>query len=136
MSRYRLEMYMEQGSEGAHWCIYDTTKTGYDGLINLYNGMKINIPGKWKGIIKQDTETNRHWFHKAKPYAEKGEYRKLLSAWGYNTIEMSNDQCEEVAKLNMKQQVALGYWCHWVQKGVDPDEWARWFIDELDVELL
>ena len=136
MSKYKLEMFMEQGSEGARWCIYDTTKKGYDGLIVLEDGMKINIIGKWQGVIKKDRETNKFWFYKAKPYADEGKFREMLSVWGYDTMEMSNDECEELAKRNMRQQVAGGYWCHWVQEGVNPDTWAQWFMDELDVELL
>ena len=51
--RYTLHMFIEQGSEGAHWSIYDNTKTGYEGLIDVSEGMVLNIPGVWSGTIKR-----------------------------------------------------------------------------------
>lgn len=136
MSRYHLEMFLEQGCEGAYWSVYDTTKEGYEGLITLEDGMKIRIPGKWEGTIKKDRDTNRQWFRRCKEYVDKEDYRAMLESFGYETVELSNSDCEELARSNHMQQVAGGYWCHWVQEGVDPDVWAEWFIKKLPVEFI
>ena len=134
--RYTLDIFMEQGSEGAHWCIYDNTKSGYYGLIDLHDGMVIDILGVWCGIIKRDTKSNRHWFRWCDDFLINEDYRGILESRGWDTREMSNAYCKQVAWEHFTQQVAGGYHCHWIQEGVDPDEWASWFINELEVEII
>jgi hypothetical protein len=134
--RYTLEMFIEQGSEGAHWCIYDNSKSGYDGLIQLSEGMKINILGIWEGTIKRDTTSNRHWYEWCEEYLPTNDYRGMLERIGWNTKELSDARCKLYAWEYYSQQVAGGYYCHWLQEGVDADEWASWFINELEVEII
>lgn len=134
--RYTLEMYMEQGTEGAYWCIYDNTKSGYDGLIDLDDGMKINIVGVWSGTIRKNTTINRCWYRWCEDYILNGDFRGILEHRGWDTKEMSNRECKEEALICFSHQVAGGYHCHWIQEDVDPDTWASWFINELEVEII
>lgn len=32
------------------------------------------------------------------------------------------------------QQAALGYWVHWIQKGWQPDDWAKLFIRKIPLK--
>lgn len=56
-----MEAFSETGTEGTHWCLYDTTKTGYSGLVNLEQGLTIfsysNNDVVWQGVIDKDTTT-------------------------------------------------------------------------------
>lgn len=49
-----MEAFSETGTEGTHWCLYDTTKTGYSGLVNLEQGLTIfsysNNDVVWQGV--------------------------------------------------------------------------------------
>lgn len=132
MLKVRLELFMEQGSEGAHWCVYDETKTGYDGLISLNNGDRLVIPSvNFDTIINKDYESYRQWYGWCLPFVEKNDYRGLLESRGWVTKEMSNLDCKNEALSNCRQQVVNGYYCHWVQHGADPDLWGEWFKKEL-----
>ena len=140
--RYTLELFMEQGSEGAHWCAYDNTLEGYEGLISLVNGDHIQIINKeghilWDGIIDIDTDSYRRYYYRIEKLRERGDSaRQILAAHGYETIEMSNQECEDTLYRNFSQPIAGGYACHWTQRGVDPDDWAMWFRNELEVRFL
>ena len=135
--RYTLEMFMEQGSEGVIWYIYDNTLQGYEGLVSLENGMEINIIGKWRGIISMDYDSHKQYLHTINRHLNNGKsFRDILHLYNYLTVEMSNKECEDLVKQNFAQPVAGGYYCHWTQRGVDPDEWASWFKQELPVEII
>ena len=142
--RYTLELFMEQGSEGARWSVYDNTKKGYDGLIDLSDDDYIQIYSLgedrhlvWEGVIQQDRDSHRRYYYRIEKALESGqEARSILSNYGYNTCEMSNKECEYTLWRSFSQPIAGGYACHWTQKGVDPDEWASWFRDELEVVFL
>lgn len=132
MLKVRLELFMEQGSEGAHWCVYDETKKGYDGLISLNNRDRLIIPSvNFNEIIDKDYESYRQWYRWCQPYLEKDNYRGMLESRGWVTKEMSNLDCKTECLSNYKQQVVNGYCCHWVQKNADPKLWGEWFEKEL-----
>jgi len=142
--RFTLEMFMEQGSEGAHWCAYDNTKEGYEGLINLGNGDHIQIYSLgenrklvWEGVIDQDRKSHRRYYYWIEKALEAGrDERHILTGYGYETCEMSNKECKDTLWRNYSQPMAAGYDCHWTQKGVDPEVWAKWFINELEIVFL
>lgn len=135
-SKYILHIYIEQGSEGAHWSLYDTSKTGYDGLVDIYEGMKLEIVGVWKGTIKRNNNVNRQWYTWCEPYVKREDYRGLLEKASWETKELSNAECLSLAWQSFSQQVAGGYYCHWLPEGIDPDKWTSWFEDELEVNIL
>ena len=47
----------EQGMEGIGLCLYDPSKTGWAGHIDLKNGDYLEIPNKFKGYIKRTKTT-------------------------------------------------------------------------------
>ncbi len=133
MLKVRLELFMEQGSEGAHWSVYDETKTGYDGLISLSNGDRLIIPSvNFDQVINKDKESGKEWYYWCRPYIKKEDYRGLLESRHWVTKEMSDEECKQDCFNSFRQQVAGGYFCHWIQKDVNPNLWAQWFRDELD----
>lgn len=135
--KVNLEAFFETGTEGTYWSLYDPTKTGYDGLIILEEGDKLIIPGKWEGIIEKDRETNRKWYFWAAPFAEKEDWKGLCEHFDTQwPKEWTIENYKEFAYSAYTQQVAGGLWVHWLQKGVDPDEWARWFCEGLEAEYI
>lgn len=139
--RHTLELFMEQGTEGAHWCVYDNNYEGYDGLISLYRGDYLQILDNkgviiWEGIIEPDYNSYRKYRRNIQELLDEGvNIRKILSNYGYDTRELSNEECKEVLNSNFSSPYAGGYKCHWTQKGVDPDIWAIWFESELEAKL-
>ena len=130
----KLKAFWETGTEGVHWCLYDTTKLGYDALINLNEGDYIQIKDTWSGCIIYDTESYKQWYYWARPYAAAGDWKGLCNHfdhvwpedWTLNDYKENAEQC-------FKQQMAGNMWCHWLQAGVHPDLWAQWFKDGLEV---
>lgn len=49
----KTEAFLEQGMGGPDWTLYDSSKSGYEGLITLKDGDYLHIPGKFKGYIKK-----------------------------------------------------------------------------------
>jgi len=107
-------LFSETGTEGGHWAMQedgfkssDGIHESYDGLRYLKNGDDFAIYAEdgsvlWHGIIKQDTTTG------LRPHSifRKGKWR-VDKSW--------------------QQQVVGGMWVHWVQAGMDPEEWGRLF---------
>lgn len=133
--KVKLEMFFEQGMEGVEWIAYDTTKTGYEGIIDLKDGDRLIIPNVWEGIIKQNCLISRQFRFHARDLAEKGLFRVLMSERGIDTRELSDLECQKYCYEYYTQQRAAGYWCHWLQDGVEPDTWAQWFLEELEAEF-
>lgn len=132
MLKVNLEVYNEQGSEGAYWCVYDCTKEGYEGLITLDNGDRLIIPSvNFDALIDKDLTSHRIWFKHYNTYVINKDFRGLLENEGWVTKEMSNEQCYQNAVDSFSQQTAGSYYCHWLQKNVDRNLWAYWFDQEL-----
>lgn len=96
-----LDPWIETGTEGAVWTVYEDGATGYEGMIVLHKGDQLTIFDAdnttilFQGIIEPD--------------------RKI----GYEPYPMNPE---------FGQPTALGYWIHWTQAGFKPDDWAQLFF--------
>lgn len=102
MKKYhgRLDIFAETGTEGAVWILMRDGKRGYGAMVDL----------------------------------EKDDH---LTVWdAKNKIVFKGKICPDY-KIGWKryprnpkfgQQVACGFWVHWIQKGWKPDEWGRLFM--------
>ena len=106
-------LFSETGTEGGWWAVQEDGYTYpggnwmYEGLRFLENGDEFTVYDKdgsaiWSGIIDQDDKTG------AVPHTaiRKG---KVVEVRGW------------------KQQVVGGWWVHWIQRGMDPEEWGELF---------
>jgi len=105
-----LDPFFETGTEGIIWSVYETGKTGYDGLNCLENGdylkiFDINNPILliWEGIIDLEWERN---------------YRKYPN------------------NLEYGQQEIGGFWVRGIQSNVTPTQWKNWFFAGNPAELI
>ncbi len=95
-----LTEWFETGLEGAVWVLQEDGKDGYDGL----------------NVLKQ------------------GDHLTILSPNGELLWSGTIDCDREIGKTprptnpKLMQQLGLGCWIHWVQRGFEPDEWARFFM--------
>jgi hypothetical protein len=95
-----LEGFFETGTEGTIWSLVQDDIEGYDALVFLEEGDRIQIfnPDEtllYDGVIEEDHDTG--WV----------EY-PLNPGFG--------------------QPAALGMWIHWTQAGFTPDDWAGLFF--------
>lgn len=95
-----LEGYVETGTEGYEWAVYEDGKRGYEGLHLIEQGDYLRVCDengevRFEGFIRQDFKAG--WM----------EY-PLNPGYG--------------------QPSALGLWIHWTQKGWTPDDWAALFM--------
>jgi hypothetical protein len=95
-----LHDWFETGCEGLVWILMQDGMTGYEAMV---------IP-----------ESRDH----LKVYAEDGSV--LFDGVIIKDTKTGRQPYPYNPKL--KQQVALGMWIHWVQKGWKPDDWARLFV--------
>lgn len=130
--RVKLEAYNEQGSEGTHWSVWDPSKSGYEGLHPLKEGDYLNIPNLFSGHIKYDKYINRVWPSWANEYILADNYKGLLQSRLFYKEDI--DYKQECIELYTVQYSKAGT-CHWLQKDVNPNLWAQWFLDELDAEF-
>ena len=148
------ETFAETGTEGFHYQLYDTTKTGYEGMVPLNNGDQLTIYTKnndiaWCGIINKDFETNRAIFPYYKRMFEKstrvlkdkllnlsGCYSGVYSNYCESISLMSDDELYQYLLYYHSQQLVSGCWVHWVQKGVEPEFWHSLFTSELLVDYV
>lgn len=104
----KLEAYFETGTEGVLWAVYENGQTGYDGLNILEEGDELTIYGNDGRVVFQGAvDPDRQIGWTAHPGGYGGG-----------------------------QPVALGMWIHWTQRGFQPDDWAKLFVDELEAELV
>jgi hypothetical protein len=119
-------------------------KNYHETMIYLQDGEKLTIFKDysateilWQGIIKKDTSTNRHYFQWVQKllndfhrYGDIQPLRDSFAKYGFETAEMEFEELLEICKESFSQQISNGYWCHWVQEGVDQDIWGMYFLDE------
>jgi hypothetical protein len=130
--KVQLQIYWEQGMEGVEWAAHDNTKKGWEGFISLNDGDYLEIPNLWKGVIIHDTEIYKTFPNIIKTRVKNGEYRDILNSYGWATKSLSDNRCKSYVYSNYEKQVIEGYTCLWLQKGVDPKLWVKWFEDELE----
>ena len=107
MVKGKLELYFETGMEGCEWAVFkDGDGEGYDRLHFLDNGDRLKIYNQRKIIWEGEIR------HDTKT--------NLTDKTGYA----------------YPRQVVKGYIVHWLQEGVDPDRWAKWFLEEKECELV
>lgn len=99
----RLEIFSEQGTEGAHWSFYEDGKSGYDALHCLEKGDVLRVFNDaarsellWQGTIDFDYTS--------------GKQRRAL-----------------IGDVQWLDKVGT---VHGLQKGVDKDVWAEMFLAE------
>ena len=106
MVKGRLYLHLETGMEGAEWTVIDNEHAGfYQSLHDLENGDRLTI------------------YDRGKPVWD-GEIKKDL------TTNLSSETAYPYPR-----QVVQKYIVHWLQEGVNPDEWAKWFTDEKECTL-
>lgn len=109
-------LFSETGSEGGWWAvqddrfIIDREHWSYQGLNYLEDGDDFTVYERdgsiaFHGVIERDTET--------------GEIPRQV---------LRNGQLVEDPEW--KQQAVGGFWVHWIQKGMDPEQWDKLFHGE------
>lgn len=98
----RLEGFFETGTEGVVWMIY---KDGYN-------------PGNYNALESIEAGDHLTVFNEDGSIAWEGEIDPDYEV-GYTTYPRNPEY---------GQQAALGCWVHWIQKGFQPDDWAKFFI--------
>jgi hypothetical protein len=109
-------LHSETGTEGGYWAMQEdgfVTEDGhwrYEGMQLLEEGDDFTVFADdgsvlWHGIIHRDSTTGRI----PRQVIRKG---KLV-----------NDR-------TWKQQVVGGMWVHWIQKGMEPEDWGELFCGE------
>lgn len=96
-----LEGWSETGTEGMVWSFHEDGKAGYNGLNILDAGDYLVVYDKDNKVVFQG---------KINPDYKIGRKRR--------------------PGTNYWQPVALGMWVHWIQKGWQPDDWAKLFFNE------
>lgn len=126
--KVQLEIFYEQGMEGVEWVAIDNTKQGYHQLITLNDGDYLDITSVWKGYIKRDLVINKN---SIRELLLTNTCRDILNLWEWNTTELSDAECKELISYKKDRQTINGYVCNWLQHGVEPSLWLKWFEREL-----
>lgn len=102
MKKYhgRLDFFAETGTEGAVWILMREGKRGYGAMVDLKKDDYLTVWDKKNKIVFKG---------KIRP-----DYKIGWKRYPRNP--------------KYGQQVACGFWVHWIQKGWKPDEWGRLFI--------
>ena len=96
----KLFVWAESGTEGAYWALQD------DRYPQSYDGLNVIDEGDQLTIINRDNQV----------------------CWaGIIEKDTSAGAISRPGNPDYIQQVALGWWAHWIQKGVEPDLWADFF---------
>lgn len=97
----QLNPFFETGTEGVVWSVVDDGLPGFDGLFPLSNGDRLIV------------------------YGAEGEV-----VWeGTISLEYTSRQQPFPHDPSKSQQQVAGLWVNGLQRDVDPDTWAQWFID-------
>ena len=95
-----LFAWAESGTEGVFWAIQDDRHPlSYDGLNVIDEGDHLTILNNQQEVL---------WS-------------------GVIEKDISTGSVPRPSKADWNQQVALGWWVHWIQKGFAPDKWADFF---------
>jgi len=103
-------LFSETGTEGGWWAVMEDGLKGYAALHYLEEGDDFTVYAGdgsvlWHGMIRKDEKTSRRC------------HRVLRDGkW--------------VADRGRMQQVAGGFWVHWLQAGMPPEEWGKLFRGE------
>ncbi len=101
IQRGTLDGFFETGCEGVMWVLATANKRiGYDGLLFIE-------PGDHLTVYNLDGSV-----------AFRGKIR----------VDYKTGWREYPLNPEHGQQCALGFWIHWIQRGWEPDEWAKLFI--------
>ncbi len=102
-----LEEWFETGLEGVVWALIESGRKGYAGLHVIEEGDHLTIIDRASNVLWQGIiECDREIGRRSRP-----PNSKLI------------------------QQTALGCWVHWIQRGFEPDAWAKFFIRADDDRL-
>lgn len=123
-------LFSETGTEGGWWAMQkDGFKTpdgyeSYEGLEYLEEGDDFTVFGDdgsiiWHGIIHRDSTTG------AVPHMVFRSLRPLRSK--KKRIIKKREKTMWKKDPTWKQQVVDGLWVHWVQAGMDSEEWGKLF---------
>lgn len=96
-----LDAFSETGTEGVLWAIIDNDKTGYEALNILRNGDYLFVEDG-NGNIEWEGKVQLEYESNEQPYPNNPAYG---------------------------QQAILGYWVHGLHVSVDPEKWAKWFLE-------
>ena len=99
-----IDQYFETGCEGIMWYFWEDNKKWPELLHEPDDGDHLKVLGE-NGEILFDATIERDHKTGWKPYNPKKPKRG-------------------------GQQIALGCWVHWIQKGWEPDEWAKLFFHQ------
>jgi hypothetical protein len=104
----KLDPYFETGTEGVIWSVVVDGYEGYDSLLPLKDGDQLKVLGS-DGQLIWSGVVNLEWKRNWRLYP-------MNPAYG--------------------QQAVLGLWVHGLQSDVNPEVWARWFLDTLRCEVI
>jgi hypothetical protein len=116
---------------------------GYENMNFLEDGDKLTIfkdysatEVLWQGVIKKETHTNKKYYSWISKYLidfQRDGYvqplRDALINYGFEVEGMEFEGLLDICKINFSQQISCNRWCHWLQDGVNPDVWGRYFLD-------
>lgn len=97
----KLDAYFETGTEGVIWSLLEQGKEGYHGLNCLEDGDYLTI---------LDHDNNVIWE-------------------GNIDFEYERNYIPFPSNPSYGQQCVRGLWVHGIQKDVDPETWADWFLE-------
>lgn len=106
----KLDAFYETGTEGVIWSFDEDGKYGYDGLHCLEKG----------DIIKVFNDASR----------------KQVIFEGVIDLEYASRRRAFLLNPQYSGQEVFGYWVRGLQKGVDPETWARMFFDGKPAQLV
>lgn len=100
--------------------------------------------GGWWAMQEDGFDKDGHWSYEGLRYLEEGDdftvYGNDGSVLFHDIIHMDTKtgavprQVVRKGKLvphkRWKQQVVGGLWVHWIQKGMDPEDWGKLFYPE------
>ena len=94
-----LDAFWETGTEGIIWSFNDNNETGWAALNILVDGDYIFV---------EDGNGNIEW---------------------EGVVSLDYDLRKRARMSGAFQQEVCDYWVHGLQRGVDPETWAGWFLN-------
>ena len=117
MKSGKLEIFSETGTEGLVWTFHpDDKKDDVYGWIVINEGDRLRVGNLFDGIIHKDRATNFVLYRDT--FKCPADYATRFPEWWQHA----------------GQQLVSGFWVHWTQPGVAPEEWLRWFDEGLEAE--